>query len=101
MASQTRNQQLAFLEPVEELEERNVEEMASEPSMGPPKTAETQAPSPTTQVSSGELQAVLAALARQSSNCLQKKFCMIKEPDPFSEGGAQRSYEHLCSNARS
>jgi len=93
MASQARNQQLASLEPVEELGERNVKEMASEPlepSMGPPKTAETQVPSLTTQVSSRELQAVLAALARQSSNCSQKKFCMIKKPDPFSGGGPRR-----------
>jgi len=39
-----------------------------EPSTGPPKPAETQAPSPTTEVSSRELQAILVALARQSIN---------------------------------
>lgn len=92
IASQARNQQLAFLEPVEELGERIAEEMTSkppEPSMGPPEPAETQVPSPTTQISSRELQVILAVLAKQSNNWSQKKLHMIKEPDPFSREGPE------------
>ena len=90
--SQARSQRLTSLELVEESGEETTEDNIGdllEPLTGPSQTAGEWAPSPLREASNHELQAAILALARQTSNCPQKKLRVIKEPDPFSRGGPE------------
>jgi len=75
-ASQARSQRLTSLEPVEESGEETMGDNIGDPLellTGPSQTTGEQAPSPLREASNYELQAAIPALARQTSNCPQKK----------------------------